>query len=94
MASISPSHSRLSELLAAQWPYVLTTVLAFAAAWLLQAVLKRDPLSSLPMVGSEIGNADKRRAAFFQGARNIYLEGYRKASSPTRTCSQSFTSLG
>lgn len=81
MASVSsPPPSRLTELLAAQWPYVLTTVLAFAAAWLLQAVLKQDPLSNLPMVGSEIGNADKRRAAFFQGAKNIYLEGYRKAS--------------
>lgn len=85
MASVSPSPSRLTEQLAAQWPYVLTTVLAFAAAWLLQAVLKQNPLSSLPMVGSEIGNADKRRAAFFQGAKNIYLEGYQKASIPSST---------
>lgn len=80
MASVSPTPSKVSELLAAQWPYVLSTFLAFAAAWLLQLVFKQDPLSSLPMVGSEIGNADKRRAAFVQGAKNIYLEGYRKAS--------------
>ncbi|POS81188.1 hypothetical protein DHEL01_v200399 [Diaporthe helianthi] len=58
MASVSPAPSKLTELLASQWPYVLTTVLAFAAAWLLQAVLKQDPLSSLPMAGSELGNAD------------------------------------
>lgn len=80
MASTSPTPSKLTELLATQWPYVLSTFLAFAAAWLLQAVFKQDPLSSLPMVGSEIGNADKRRAAFVQGAKNFYLEGYRKAS--------------
>ena len=85
MASVSPTPSNLTELLAAQWPYVLSTLLAFAAAWLLQAVLKQDPLSSLPMVGSEIGNADKRRAAFVQGAKNIYLEGYRKASDSSST---------
>lgn len=80
MASVSPTPSKLTDLLAAQWPYVLSTILAFAAAWLLQVVLKQDPLSGLPMVGSEIGNADKRRAAFVQGAKNMYLEGYRKAS--------------
>ncbi|KAJ0122972.1 ent-kaurene oxidase [Diaporthe amygdali] len=70
--------SKITDLVATQWPYVLSTLLAFAAAWLLQAALKRDPLSSLPMVGIEFGNADKRRAAFVQGAKNIYLEGYRK----------------
>lgn len=78
MASTSPTPSKVTELLATQWPYVLSTFLAFAAAWLLQVLLKQDPLSSLPMVGAEIGNADKRRAAFVQGAKNFYLEGYRK----------------
>ncbi|KAL1866060.1 hypothetical protein Daus18300_006961 [Diaporthe australafricana] len=77
MATTSAS-SKFTDLVATQWPYVLSTLAAFAAAWLLQALLKKDPLSNLPMVASELGNADKRRAAFVQGAKTIYLEGYRK----------------
>lgn len=80
MMATTSAPSKITDLVATQWPYVFSTLLALAAAWLLQAALKRDPLSSLPMVGIEFGNADKRRAAFVQGAKNIYLEGYRKVS--------------
>lgn len=70
----------VTELVATQWPVLATTLLACAAAWLLQALLKKDPMSKIPVVGLEFGNAEKRRAAFMQSAKDIYIDGYQKAS--------------
>lgn len=67
-----------TELLASQWPYITSTILACAAVWLFQRLLTKDPLSSLPMAGSELGDTKMRRQAYLENAKRVYVEGYRK----------------
>lgn len=69
--------SAASEQLAYQWPYVLTAALTCAVAWLLQAVLRPDPLAKLPLYGSDLGNSDKRREVYMKNARQILGDGAR-----------------
>lgn len=73
--------SRVNELVAAQWPYVASTLLVCAAAWVLQAVLTQTPISKIPFIGLELGDADKRRLVYMRSAKQLYLDGYKKASS-------------
>ncbi|ROW10379.1 hypothetical protein VMCG_02000 [Cytospora schulzeri] len=75
--------SRVAELVATQWPYIATTLLACAAAWVFQVLLKQTPASKIPFIGLEIGDVDKRRLAYMQSSKQLYLDGYRKASSQT-----------
>jgi hypothetical protein len=69
-----------SGLLATQWPFIATALLACATAWAFQALMKQTPLSKLPLIGTEIGDAEKRRVAYMRGAKQLYLDGYKKAS--------------
>ncbi|TEA21373.1 Cytochrome P450 monooxygenase ATR2 [Colletotrichum sidae] len=69
----------LIEDLASKWPLAATALFACFAALLLQGVLKSDPMSDLPMAGTEIGDWETRRKKFLNGsARQMYLDGYRK----------------
>lgn len=60
-----------------RWPTVLTAVFVLTGALIYQIFLKSDPLSGIPIVGK--GGKHKRRKLFVSGgARELYLEGYRK----------------
>lgn len=76
--TIAEAISAATERLSTQWPVVLTAVLACAAAWLVQKLLMSNPYSKIPLVGGQIGNEEKRRAAYMGGAKDILLEGYNK----------------
>lgn len=66
------------ERLSTQWPVVLSAFLACAVAWLVQGSLKPDHLSKIPLIGAEIGDETKRRAAYMQGAKDMIEQGHRK----------------
>lgn len=71
--------SVVGEKLAMQWPLVLTTALALMGIWVFQTFFKSDPLSNIPLMGSEIVDEHKRRAAFLQNAKAMYDKGYNTA---------------
>lgn len=66
------------ERLSAQWPFVLSALLVFAAAWFMQPLFKQDALSKFPLVGSEVGDDSKRITAFMHNAKEMYAQGYEK----------------
>jgi len=62
-----------------RWPIAATVLLAFAFAFVVQSVFKHDILSGIPVVGTEYGGQESRRKKFVDGgAKNLYLEGYKK----------------
>ncbi|KAK2016757.1 cytochrome P450 [Colletotrichum eremochloae] len=62
-----------------RWPVAATALLAFAFAFIVQSVFKPDPLSQIPIVGAEYGGQESRRKKFVDGgAKNLYLDGYKK----------------
>lgn len=62
-----------------RWPIAATVLLAFAFAFVVQSVFKHDVLSGIPVVGTEYGGQESRRKKFVDGgAKNLYLEGYKK----------------
>ncbi|PSR87239.1 ent-kaurene oxidase [Coniella lustricola] len=66
------------ERLSTQWPFVLSALLVFAAAWFMQSLFKQDPLSKIPFIGAEVGDESKRLTAFLQDAKAMYAQGYKK----------------
>lgn len=67
-----------TELLAKQWHIFLAPALVYAAVWFFQTYLQAGDISKIPFVGTELGDEDKRRATYMNGAKGIYLDGYRK----------------
>ncbi|KAK1983621.1 cytochrome P450 [Colletotrichum cereale] len=62
-----------------RFPVAATVLLACAFAFIVQSVFKHDPLSEIPIVGVEHGGQESRRKKFVDGgAKNLYLDGYRK----------------
>ncbi|KAK1999549.1 cytochrome P450 [Colletotrichum falcatum] len=62
-----------------RWPVAATMLLAIAFAFIVQSVFKNDPLTAIPVVGTEYGGKESRRKRFVDGgAKNLYLDGYRK----------------
>ncbi|KAJ4422541.1 hypothetical protein N0V82_002769 [Gnomoniopsis sp. IMI 355080] len=57
---------------------VLVAIIAGALAFLGPWAIKTIRLASIPWIGSELGNEEKRRVAYLQGARKIYYAGYEK----------------
>lgn len=53
-------------------------VTASALYYVLPAAISHIQLSALPMLGSELGTADKRRQAYLTNARQLYMDGYKK----------------
>lgn len=69
--------SLAGEKLVSQWPFFLTTVLGLVGAWLLQQTFfKLDPLSKIPVAGSEIRDDNKRQEYFLANARLMYGRAY------------------
>jgi hypothetical protein len=60
---------------------IISAIVAFLAAVLVQRFLSRDPLSTFPLAGAAFGNAGKRRKAYSANAKSIYTEGYEKVIS-------------
>lgn len=80
--------TQILDLVMERIPLIATTLIVLLSALLVQLFFAKDPLSSLPLAGAAIGNAEKRRKAYLEGANSIYVEGYRKASThflPPRT---------
>ena len=77
-----PAVQSLTSLLVDSWPAVLTTVVAFVAALTLPGILRGNSLSQIPLVGEDIGNAEKRRQEFLKNAKSLYFTGYEKVSEP------------
>lgn len=67
----------LSEALVDRWPAITVTLLACLAVFL-PRYLRVFRMLTFPTVGKEIGNAEKRRQAYLQGARKLYYDGYQK----------------
>ena len=68
------------EIVNERLPLIASTLIVLLAL-VAQRFLAQRPISSLPLAGAAIGNAEKRRKAYLEGAKNIYAEGYQKASS-------------
>lgn len=76
--------SSIFEDVANRWPLAATAAFACVVGLVLQNVLKTDPWADLPMVGTEFGGTESRRRKFLEGsARDLYLDGYKKASCVT-----------
>jgi hypothetical protein len=58
-------------------PWVITGLLAFAAAAFLRVVPGLFRLEKIPLAGKEFGSTEKRRLAYLGGARRLYTDGYR-----------------
>lgn len=67
-----------AELLAEQWHLFLAPAFVYIAGWVFQKYFQENHLSQIPFVGTELGDEGKRRARYIIGAKDIYLEGYRK----------------
>lgn len=57
---------------------VVVAILAVTLASIGPKVINIIRLASIPYIGSEFGNEEKRRVAYLQGARNLYYAGYEK----------------
>ncbi|KAK3985449.1 putative cytochrome P450 E-class, group IV [Cladorrhinum sp. PSN332] len=68
----------ITRVLDTKLPLLLPTVAVLVAVFLAQALLKGNPLSTIPVVGEELGSDEKRRQEFLQKANQVYLDGYRK----------------
>lgn len=53
-------------------------LVSIAAAVVAAVFLRRDPLASFPVIGKEWGDEKTRRERFVTGAKQIYLDGYKK----------------
>ncbi|KAK0610723.1 cytochrome P450 [Bombardia bombarda] len=68
----------LTALVADKLPLIIPTITAFFAVILLQYVLRRDPLSAIPVIAQELGSDEKRRQAYMSRGKQLYSDGYRK----------------
>ena len=80
ISNSSKMATKMLEIVAEQLPLVASTLIVLLAL-LAQRFLAKSAISSLPLAGAAIGNAEKRRKAYLKGAKTIYAEGYQKASS-------------
>ncbi|KAK0609184.1 Cytochrome P450 monooxygenase atmQ [Lasiodiplodia hormozganensis] len=53
-------------------------LVSIAAAVVAAVFLRRDPLAAFPVIGKEWGDEKTRRERFVTGAKQIYLDGYKK----------------
>ncbi|KAM0426396.1 hypothetical protein ACHAPT_008442 [Fusarium lateritium] len=73
-----------------RWPILLATVIVCLAAAFGSTINRTILLWSIPVIGDELGNAEKRRMAYLGGARKLYSAGYQKATSPIVVISPKF----
>ncbi|KAG9508132.1 hypothetical protein J7337_001695 [Fusarium musae] len=68
----------LLDLVANRWPLLVTALLACVLAAIGPRVANVLRLWSIPTIGEELGNTEKRRQAYLGGARKLYSAGYQK----------------
>lgn len=67
----------LSSLLAERTPILASVVVLLGAAFIFSTYqLSSYGMNEIPLVGAELGNAEKRRTAFVSNAKDIYAKGY------------------
>ncbi|KAL2111172.1 hypothetical protein VUR80DRAFT_220 [Thermomyces stellatus] len=66
------------EVLTARWPLFAATGATLVGATVARHLYRWSVLSSIPMLGEELGGRDKRRAAYTKGAKQMYEDGYNK----------------
>lgn len=69
------------EVLTARWPLFAATGATLVGATVARHLYRWSVLSSIPMLGEELGGRDKRRAAYTKGAKQMYEDGYNKVRS-------------
>ncbi|KAI1878121.1 hypothetical protein JX265_002489 [Neoarthrinium moseri] len=70
---------QVSNLLAERGPVVASVALLLAGVFVLSSLgLFSNGAAKLPLVGQEIGSAEKRRKAFIANARDLYARGYKQ----------------
>ena len=67
--------------IAERWPILLTSLVILASALLIPSLGNVFRLSQIPLVGRELGSAERRRKAYLTGARRLYTKGYEKVGS-------------
>ncbi|KAB5549553.1 ent-kaurene oxidase [Coniochaeta sp. 2T2.1] len=70
--------TKITELVADRMPLIATAVLVSLLAIIVQRLFTKDPLSGIPFAGLALGDEEKRRKAYLEGAGKIYMEGYEK----------------
>ncbi len=68
----------LPSIFVERWPVILTSLLALFLALIVSNVLRSNPLANVPLVGEDLGNAEKRRKEYLKNGKNLYLTGYKK----------------
>ncbi|KAF4944142.1 hypothetical protein FSARC_14749 [Fusarium sarcochroum] len=68
----------LLDLAANRWPVLLSALIACFVAVVAPRISSVLRLWSIPTVGEELGNTEKRRQAYLGGARKLYSAGYQK----------------
>jgi hypothetical protein len=86
----------LLDLVANRWPILVTALFACFVAAIAPRVVNILRLWTIPTIGEELGNTEKRRQAYLGGARKLYSAGYRKVKaligSGQKQSSQPFSS--
>lgn len=68
----------LLNIVANRWPLLVTALFACFVAAIAPRVVNTLRLWSIPTIGEELGNTEKRRQAYLGGARKLYSAGYQK----------------
>ncbi|KAI1033565.1 hypothetical protein LB505_012981 [Fusarium chuoi] len=66
------------DLVANRWPLLVTALVACFVATVAPRLVNVLRLWSIPTIGEELGNTEKRRQAYLGGARKLYSAGYQK----------------
>ena len=66
------------EMLSERWPLIIAGAAAFLGMTVLHYLCEWRVLTSIPHLGSEIGDVKKRRMAYIWGAPRLYGKGYKK----------------
>lgn len=70
--------AQLTDILTERWPLLAVGATTLVGATLFRHLYKWSVISAIPLVGSEIGDREKRRMAYIMGGKRLYEEGYRK----------------
>lgn len=70
------------DLVANRWPLLVTALVACFVATVAPRLVNVLRLWSIPTIGEELGNTEKRRQAYLGGARKLYSAGYQKVRTP------------
>ncbi len=69
---------RLAPAVVARGPALASVLLIVSVIFLASRFFGSREDSDTPLVGEEYGNPEKRRTAYVQNARDLYMKGYQK----------------